>query len=169
MDLLPYAEYAASLNRKRASAGVLFHAPDGRVLLAETTYKKSWEIPGGAVDAGEPPWRTALREVHEEIGLSLPLGTLLVIDYVPTEEPMPEGLAFVFDGGTISDDEVAELELTDPEIRSVGLFTLDEARPLIDPVLAGRISAALHAIATGTLVYCESGHPISTTATADPS
>lgn len=136
MDLLPYAEYAASLNRKRAAAGVLFRDERSRVLLVETTYKRPWEIPGGSVDAGEAPWRTAVREVREEIGLDRPLGRLLVIDHIPADEPMPEGLAFVFDGGLVTEDEVAAIELTDPEIRSACLCGLDDAVALVKPVLA---------------------------------
>ncbi|MFE9750265.1 NUDIX domain-containing protein [Saccharothrix saharensis] len=160
MDLLPFAEYAASLNRKRSSAGVLFRDEAGRVLLVETSYKQTWEIPGGSVEAGEAPWRTAVREVAEEIGVNRPLGRLLVIDHVPTDGPMPEGLAFVFDGGVITDDEVSALELTDPEIRSVGLYPLDAARDLVKPLLARRIEAALNAVRTGAPALCESGDAV---------
>ncbi|MEU7482028.1 NUDIX hydrolase [Lentzea sp. NPDC042327] len=160
MDLLPYAEYAASLSRKRAAAGVLFRDDRARVLLVETTYKRWWEIPGGAVDAGEAPWRTAVREVREELGVQRPLGRLLVVDHVPADGPMPEGLAFVFDGGLVTAAEVAALELTDPEIRSAGLFPLDEARGLLKPVLARRVEAALHAVGSGGVVLCEHGRPV---------
>ncbi|MEU7528600.1 NUDIX hydrolase [Saccharothrix sp. NPDC042600] len=161
MDLLPYDEYAASLNRKRTSAGVLFRDEEGRVLLLETTYKKSWEIPGGAVDAGEAPWRTAIREVQEEIGGYRKLGRLLVIDHIPTDGPMPEGLAFVFDGGLISDVEVGEIELNDPEIRSVGLFHMNRVSELAAPLLARRIKSALAAVRSGEVLFCESGAPVS--------
>ncbi|MDR6593697.1 NUDIX domain-containing protein [Saccharothrix longispora] len=160
MDLLPFEQYAASLNRKRTSAGVLFRDGVGRVLLVETTYKRAWEIPGGSVDADEAPWRTAVREVAEEIHLDRPLGRLLLIDYVPTDGPMPEGLAFIFDGGLITEEEVAGIEPTDPEIRSVGLYTPGAARDLVKPILARRIEAALDAVTTGGLVLCESGHRV---------
>lgn len=160
MDLLPYAEYAASLNRKRTAAGVLFRDERSRVLLVETSYKRSWEIPGGSVDANEAPWRTAVREVGEEVGLDRPLGRLLVIDYIPAAEPMPEGLAFVFDGGVITEEEVASIELTDPEIRSVGLYRVEDVRGLVKPVLARRIEVALDAIECGDLALCEHGRRV---------
>ncbi|SES37488.1 ADP-ribose pyrophosphatase YjhB, NUDIX family [Lentzea xinjiangensis] len=159
MDLLPFDEYAASLNRKRTAAGVLFRDEASRVLLVETTYKTSWEIPGGSVDADEAPWRTAVREVREEVGFDRPLGRLLVIDYIPQDGPMPEGLAFVFEGGLVTADEVAAIELRDPEIRSVGLYTLDEVRGLVKPVLARRIIAAIDAVRSGQLALLEAGHP----------
>ncbi|QFZ22968.1 NUDIX domain-containing protein [Saccharothrix syringae] len=160
MDLLPFEEYAASLHRKRASAGVLFRDGDGRVLLVETTYKSTWEIPGGAVDAGEAPWRAAVREVAEELRLHRPLGRLLVIDHLPADGPMPEGLAFVFDGGLVTAEEVAGIDPTDPEIRSVGLHTPDAARRLVKPALARRIESALDALVAGEVALCESGRPV---------
>lgn len=162
MDLLPFEEYAAQLNRKRTPAGVLIRDPAGRVLLVQTSYappgiEDNWEIPGGAGEADESPWATAAREVREELGLDRPLGRLLVIDHVPEQVPMPEGLAFIFDGGIITDAEVAALELPDPEIVSVGLFTVDEATERVKPVLAGRLRAAVYAQVNGVVALCESG------------
>lgn len=159
MDLLPFGEYAASLNRKRTAAGVLFRDKQSRVLLVETTYKPEWEIPGGAVEADEAPWTTATRELWEELGIERPLGALLVIDHIPTQGVMPEGLAFVFDGGLITDAEVSAIESTDPEIRSVGLYSLDDARNLVRGNLHDRISTALRAAQRGLLVFCDAGRP----------
>jgi ADP-ribose pyrophosphatase YjhB (NUDIX family) len=60
VDVLPFDEYAASLNRKRTAAGVLFRDQRSRVLLVETSYKPEWEIPGGAVEA-EEDWASRAR------------------------------------------------------------------------------------------------------------
>jgi ADP-ribose pyrophosphatase YjhB (NUDIX family) len=162
VDLLPFAEYAAQLNRKRTSAGVLIRAAGARVLLVQTSYAPpgiddNWEIPGGAGEADEPPWTTAARERGEELGPGRPLGRLLVIDHVPKEDPMPEGLAFIFDGGVITDAEVAALELPDPEIVAVGLFTIEEAAERVKPALAARLRAAVYAQVNGVVALCESG------------
>ncbi|HWD06711.1 MAG TPA: NUDIX hydrolase [Amycolatopsis sp.] len=48
------------------SAGTLIRDEVGRVLLVEPSYKKHWDIPGGACEEGEPPWRTARRERAED-------------------------------------------------------------------------------------------------------
>ena len=157
LELLPYAEYAASLNRKRTAAGVLFRDADDRVLLVETTYKAEWEIPGGVVEAEEAPWTTAAREVREEVGIDRPLGRLLVIDHVPTRGVMPEGLAFVFDGGVVDADEVGHLQVRDPEVRSIGLYPLDHAEEVVSPQLFRRLSAAFTALRTGELVLQHAG------------
>ncbi|KAA9153616.1 NUDIX hydrolase [Amycolatopsis acidicola] len=156
MELLPFDEYVRSLDRKRMSAGVLFRDAEGRVLLVEPSYKAQWEIPGGSVDAGESPWAAASREVREELGIERVFTRLLVIDYVPDDGRMPEGIAFVFDGGLITNAEVAALELTDPEIVSAGLFFLD-AVPSLKATLAARLAIALRAAQAGEPLLSENG------------
>jgi 8-oxo-dGTP pyrophosphatase MutT (NUDIX family) len=160
VDLLPYDEYARSLNRKRVAAGVLFRDRERRVLLVETSYKVEWDIPGGTVDAGEAPWRTARREVAEEIGLDRPLGPLLVVDYVSAAGVMPEGMAFVWDGGLLTEADVTCLVLTDPEVRSARLCPPATVETLVKPGLARRIAAALDVVDRSTVAFCEDGHRV---------
>jgi 8-oxo-dGTP diphosphatase len=49
--------------------------PDGRVLIAQRPPDKSmaglWEFPGGKVEAGERPEDTVIRELHEELGITV--------------------------------------------------------------------------------------------------
>jgi 8-oxo-dGTP pyrophosphatase MutT (NUDIX family) len=160
VDLLPFDEYVRSLHRKRMSAGVLFRADDDRVLLVEPSYKGHWDIPGGAVDANESPWATARREVREELGIDRAFTRPLVIDHVGDDGRMPEGIAFIFDGGLITEAEVGALELTDPEIVSAGLYHLDSAAHRLKASLAARLAVALQATHTGDLVLCDDGTPI---------
>ncbi|MFD2418215.1 NUDIX domain-containing protein [Amycolatopsis pigmentata] len=160
MELLPFDEYVRSLDRKRMSAGVLFRDAVDRVLLVEPSYKPRWEIPGGAVDAGEPPWTTAVREVREELGLERPVGRPLVIDYQPGDDRLPEGIAFVFDGGLITQEEVAALVLTDPEIVAARLTDLEELPEKLNASLARRVAVAFDVVRTGELALCENGHRI---------
>jgi len=48
---------------------------DGRILLAQRPPGRSmaglWEFPGGKVEAGESPTDAAVRETHEEVGLTV--------------------------------------------------------------------------------------------------
>jgi 8-oxo-dGTP diphosphatase len=51
------------------SSGPIFDE-HGRVLLVKHSYGRlNWELPGGAVEAGEGVAEAAVREVHEETGL----------------------------------------------------------------------------------------------------
>ena len=84
----------------RVASGVLFRDADNRVLLVKPTYKQGWDIPGGYVEPGESPKQAAVREVTEELGVTLPVGRLLVIDWAP-QDGEGDKLLFVFDGGVI--------------------------------------------------------------------
>jgi 8-oxo-dGTP pyrophosphatase MutT (NUDIX family) len=160
LELLPFEEYVRSLNKKRMAAGVLVYDADDRIMLVELSYVTHWDIPGGTVDAGESPWTTATREMREELGMEQPLGRLLVIDYIPNNRQWPEGLAFIFDGGTVTDRAVRELTVTDPEIVSVGLYSMGVAASKVTPALFRRLTAALSALRTGKLALAEDGRDI---------
>src|SRR3954470_10255039 len=56
-------------------AAVALIDPDGRVLLAQRPAGKPmaglWEFPGGKVEPGERPEETLIRELHEELGITV--------------------------------------------------------------------------------------------------
>lgn len=61
------------------AAGALILEPDGRVWLAGPTnrFGGTWVFPKGRVDPGQGLEATALREVHEELGLYVQLDAFL--------------------------------------------------------------------------------------------
>ena len=54
----------------------------GRVLLVRHTYgdRARWELPGGWVQHGEEPAEAARREVHEEVGIDVPLRAVGMVE-----------------------------------------------------------------------------------------
>lgn len=156
----PVEQYVAGLNRKRMAAGVLFRDHDGRVLLVEPSYKPNWEIPGGAVEVDESPWGAASREVAEELGLDRSLGRLLVVDYVGPQDSRPEGVVFVFDGGTLDDTDLTGMVFPDNEIVSASFHGLREVRERVKAVLADRLAVALQVVDRGETALCEQGQRI---------
>jgi 8-oxo-dGTP diphosphatase len=153
-------DYTATLATKRMAASVLFTSPDGRVLLVEPTYKDYWEIPGGAVEAGESPRAAALREVGEELRLDRPVAGVLAVDWVPPRPPRTEGLIVVFDGGTLTDADTASIQIPADELRSWAWCTLQEAAERLSPLLARRVTAAVAARDASDPAYLENGNPV---------
>lgn len=115
------AEYYASLATKRMAAGVVCRDAAGRVLLVRPTCKPTWLIPGGVVEAEESPATAAAREVREELGVSLPIGRLLVVDWIPAAGPKAEGLMLLFDGGVLNDKVAHQFRLPRDELSRVGI------------------------------------------------
>ncbi|MEU3627868.1 NUDIX hydrolase [Amycolatopsis coloradensis] len=156
---LPPAEYYATLPKQIASAGVIFRDAQGRVLLVEPTYgAETWEVPGGGLNLGESPYAAARREVKEELGLDLPPGRLLVVDWIP---PQPDGRPALtnnlFDGGILDEAQIATLRLDDGELKRSTFATRDESADLMRPHMARRIGACFDALATGRTLYLEDG------------
>lgn len=87
------------LPRKRVIAQGLVRDGAGAVLLCELVYKQEWDLPGGVVDPGESPAAALAREVREELGVELPVGRLLAVDWLPPYEQWDDALLCCFDLG----------------------------------------------------------------------
>src|SRR5919201_4885663 len=124
------AEGNARQPRKRVAADVIVRDGGGRVLLVNPNYKPDWDLPGGMVEANEPPIDAARRELREELGLDLPIGPLLCIEWVPPHGPWDDTLVFIFDGGVPPEETIRSLKITDDEISAFRFCTADETREL---------------------------------------
>ena len=140
----------------RMAAGALIRDATSRVLLVRPTYKDGWDIPGGYVEPGESPAAACARELLEEIGLARPIGQLLVIDWAPHPEE-GDKLLFVFDGGTMTEAEVASLSLDGQEIAEAHLHEVSELPMLMPERLSRRLTLAVEAAQRGATAYAEHG------------
>ncbi|MEU8433126.1 NUDIX domain-containing protein [Streptomyces sp. NPDC029216] len=146
--------------RETVAAGVLLFDDRDRVLLVDPTYKPGWEFPGGVVEAGEAPGRAGVREVAEELGLTLDrVPELLVVDWEPPRSPAYGGLRLLFDGGPLSEAETARLRLPGPELRAWRFVTEREAEGMLPPQRYARLRWALRARERGRALYLEAGRP----------
>ncbi|MFE5582145.1 NUDIX domain-containing protein [Kitasatospora sp. NPDC056531] len=142
----------------RSAAGVLFFDGDDRVLLVKPTYKPGWEIPGGYLHAGETPSAGAAREVKEELGITPPIGPLLVADWAP-HPTEGDKLLFVFDGGVLPSGLLNQIAVDQVEISEHAFHSRDQLDALLVPRLARRVHAACTARARTETVYLEHGVP----------
>jgi ADP-ribose pyrophosphatase YjhB (NUDIX family) len=136
---------ASTFASKRIAAAALFRDDQGRILLLEPTYKSSWVLPGGVVEAEEDPLAACVREVHEELGLDVTPGPLLIVDWVPRHGVWGDSLQFIFDGGRMTAQQAGSLRLQESEIRSAEFVTLDRAAALTLPSVGRRLRAAAEA------------------------
>jgi ADP-ribose pyrophosphatase YjhB (NUDIX family) len=82
------------------------------------------------------------REIREELGFDLPIGDLLVVDWVPAHGVWYDGLMFIFDGGVLADEQIEQIDLDAAEARSHTFLSLEEAGPRLKPSLARRFASA---------------------------
>lgn len=146
-----------NLPQKRMGAGCLFFDARGYVLLVKPSYKPTWEIVGGIVENDESPKSACEREICEEIGLSRTVNRLLVVDYnnYPDDKSKTESLMFVFDGGMLSADEIAQIRLHPDELVAYQFFPPDKLSDNLQPVLARRIRMAIRQHGMDGAVYLE--------------
>ncbi|WP_432081877.1 NUDIX domain-containing protein [Streptomyces sp. WAC 04229] len=146
-----YATYIAGLPRVLAGAAALFRDAEGRVLLVEPNYREGWALPGGTIesDDGETPRQGAWRETLEEIGLDVRLGRLLAVDWVGGTG-RPPIVAYLYDGGVLSEDDLKAIRLQEEELLSWRLVPRGELGTHLLGTLHGRVLAALDVLAEGT-------------------
>ncbi|MFE7773382.1 NUDIX domain-containing protein [Streptomyces sp. NPDC057445] len=151
MTTSDYAAYIAGLPRILSGAATLFRDTEGRVLLVEPNYREGWALPGGTIesDTGETPREAARRETLEEIGLDVAPGRLLAVDWVRGVE-RPPIVAYVFDGGVLTDEQIKTIRLQEEELVSWKLVTRDEITAHLLGSLGHRVLAAYDALAEGS-------------------
>ncbi len=71
-------------------AGGILADEEGRVLLQLRGDKKTWAIPGGAMELGETSLQAAVREFYEETGIAVEAKRLLNV-YTNFDESYPNG------------------------------------------------------------------------------
>ncbi len=149
------AEGNAKQARKRVAAKVLVRDRIGRILLVNPTYKDYWDLPGGMVEANEPPRVAAAREILEELGFHAQIDRLLGIDWIGPYGPWDDQLAFTFDGGILADETIKKVRIVDSEISEFGFFLESDAARLLRNDVAQRLMRAVESLESHHVHYLE--------------
>ncbi|MDF2560757.1 MAG: hydrolase [Microbacterium sp.] len=129
------------------SAAVIVDA-EGRVLVVRKQGTTRFMQPGGKPEPGESAAQTLIRELHEELGLTLdegelrPLGTFIsAAANEPGHRVVAEAFATSVDPGTVSvQAELAELRwITPADVATLPLapLSVEHLLPIAWPALAG--------------------------------
>jgi 8-oxo-dGTP pyrophosphatase MutT (NUDIX family) len=157
----PEAEFnpgiAGRLPRKNAAAGVLARDEHDRLLFVCPTYKPFLEIPGGLIEDDESPLAACRREIREELGIDLPVGRLLLVDWMPTHGVWRDSLQLIFDGGLLSRDQIATIRPAEGELSRFEFLGLDAAKSRLRPSMARRVALAHRALLGDETAYGEFG------------
>ncbi len=109
----------AGLPTKRIIAQGRLLDEQGRVLLCQLTYKREWDLPGGVVEVGEAPAVGLEREIREELGVTVQVGELLTVNWLPAWRGWDDACIFLFDLGEVEASYTAGMTLQPTEIVSV--------------------------------------------------
>lgn len=143
--------------QKRIAAGAIIRNEKGEILIVKPTYKEGWLIPGGLAEEGELPSQTCARELQEELGLPLKPGKLIAVDFLNNET---SAIQFVFDGGILSEEEIAHIVLPKEELSEFRFVSQDEAHTLLRHAGARRIPNILAHLNVQNAEYLENGEPL---------
>lgn len=149
----------ATLPLKRVIVQGLIHDGDGRMLLCELTYKHDWDLVGGVAEPAESPVDSLAREVQEELGVDLPVGELLGVDWLPPYRQWRDALLLVFDLG-VHPDLAERAVLQRSELAAVHWRTVEEAEGHVAPYVHRLLISLREAYRTGAdTVFLEDGSP----------
>ncbi|CAN5519989.1 hypothetical protein BH23ACT6_BH23ACT6_04900 [soil metagenome] len=160
----------ATLPTKRVIAQGLIRNERDEVLMCGLTYKREWDLPGGVVDPHESPASALTREVHEELGVSLAVGELLAINWLPPYRQWDDAVLLVFDLG-VHPDLPQRARLQPTEIASLnwcGAAQVERrAAPYVVRLLSHLWSTGFDhdtstTARTGVGAYLEDGQPVET-------
>jgi 8-oxo-dGTP pyrophosphatase MutT (NUDIX family) len=149
------AEGNARQARKRVGADVILRDGAARLLLVDPRYKPDWDLPGGMAEANEAPHEAARRELREELGVDLQVIELLCVEWVPPHGPWDDSLMFIFDGGELTEEQIAGLKVVDGELAEFRFCAPAQASRMLRPYVWRRVQAALDGLNTGRVQYLD--------------
>lgn len=133
-----------SLLAKRTIGVRMLLIDNEKVLLVKHTYQSGWYTIGGGVEPGEAPQQAMLRELKEEVGITLISSLQLFSVYYSRNEKRDDYIIFYIGQGGIQEP------VSSSEIADYQWFSMDQLPEDISPATYKRIQEYL-----GKSVICE--------------
>lgn len=145
----------AKLPRKRNIGQGLLRNEDGDVLLCQLTYKAEWDLPGGVVDPMESPAACVVREISEELGVSVGIERLLAVNWLPPWRGWDDAVLFLYDLGVVPRSFTDDLTLLPREIKDVHWVSPDAVAEHVAPYAARLLEQVLEGEGSAYPLYLE--------------
>ena len=154
-EFRPPPAWHASLPGVVVAAAGLIRDDAGRVLVVKPNYRDHWTLPGGVCEFGEAPHAGCAREVAEEIGLRLPVGRMLAVDWqLPPDiygRQARPAVFFVFDCGMLP--SLAGVRLQEEELDDCRFAGEPELPALLAETTVPRVRSAISSLSSGCARY----------------
>lgn len=112
-----------------------------RLLLLRSSYRRSWNLPGGGVRPGETPEQAARRELMEEIGIPAPVLTAAGIFNGMCDGRQDRVHVFELRLDTLPDLRLDNREITAARLMRPGDLAVIEVTPPVAAYLDGSIAS----------------------------
>lgn len=99
-----FEKWLAEQPKKMVVVKALLRSLKGDILIAKPTYKNTWQLPGGGVDVDESPEDALVREVAEELGITITKQALKIVKTIYKKRD--DSLFLIYEyGNLIAEDE----------------------------------------------------------------
>lgn len=145
--------YQAHRPKVLAEVNIVLTDAGGRLLLLQPTSSRSqlWELPGGGIDsdAGEGPREAARRALRDQLGLDVPLGRLLAVDW-SHGAPWLSRMTYTFHGATLGEHDLARIRLVPHRNAAWRMVSVDDSAALVSEPSLRRLDACVTALWNNT-------------------
>ena len=165
----PVGGYLTTVARPTSYGCFLVTDPAGRVLgMRSAINPEVWNFPGGNVEHGESPFAASLRETQEELGLDLAVENpeviarrrLVAVIHTQADAEYPAPVCgYVFDGGTLTDEQQARIRLDADEHTEWRFESAHDWHALMPLPHYQRLLQVLRAHRSGIPLYLERPAP----------
>lgn len=155
---LPPDEYYKQLAKVPTSGGAILRNEKGEFMIVKQTYRDGWHISGGLSDICESPRDAVLREVKEELGVTITEARCFCVDFAKL---LPfDRILFLFDCGVLNEKTISSIRLDLDEISEFKFVPYDEMIHLLSENTKKRFLSSVDAFRNGTCAYLENGEQI---------